>query len=65
MTPEEAHRRCQHALDTGDMPAAEFWLAVLHVLNDEAEDRRIAQAVRDAELYVMSQACRWWWPDAG
>jgi hypothetical protein len=61
MTPEDAYRRCEHALDDNDPWSAEFWLYVLHVLNDEAEDRQIAEAVRDVELYCMAQACDWWW----
>jgi hypothetical protein len=61
MTPAEAYRRCQQACDLNDESAAEFWLLVLRTLLDEAEDRRIAQSVRDVELYVMAQSIEWRW----
>jgi hypothetical protein len=61
VTPEDAYQRCQAALADDDPAAAEYWLAILHVLNDEREDREIAQAVRDAELYAMSQLIEWKW----
>jgi hypothetical protein len=61
MTPEGAYQRCQAALADDDPAAAEYWLTVLHVLNDEVEDRQIAQAVRDTELFAMAAACDWWW----
>jgi hypothetical protein len=61
MTPHDAYRHCQDALDTGDGWAAEYWLYVFGHLLAEAEDRRIARAVRDAELYAMAQLIEWEW----
>jgi hypothetical protein len=59
MTPEEALRRCQDALDNDDPAAAEFWLLVSQALYAEAEDRAIARGLRTLDVYAAAQEWQW------
>jgi hypothetical protein len=57
----EARARFDEAVAGGDWVAAEVALGDMRAAVAGLEDAAVAAAVRDAELYVMAQACDWWW----